>query len=115
RVGHLPAHDGGDRFYARRRAARQRQHGEQPAALLGLPGFLRLDGSDEIRFLPRGGRVLRGGLRRRGRPPAAWRPGVFSLWTFGGWGMGRKIRVGLVYGGRSGEHEVSLQTALSVA
>jgi len=29
--------------------------------------------------------------------------------------MGRKIRVGLVYGGRSGEHEVSLQTALSVA
>jgi len=29
--------------------------------------------------------------------------------------MGRKIRVGLIYGGRSGEHEVSLQTALSVA
>jgi len=29
--------------------------------------------------------------------------------------MGRKIRVGLVYGGRSGEHEVSLQTAMSVA
>jgi D-alanine-D-alanine ligase len=28
--------------------------------------------------------------------------------------MGNKIRVGLVYGGRSGEHEVSLQTALSV-
>jgi D-alanine-D-alanine ligase len=28
--------------------------------------------------------------------------------------MGNKIRVGLVYGGRSGEHEVSLQTALAV-
>lgn len=28
--------------------------------------------------------------------------------------MGHKVRVGLVYGGRSGEHEVSLQTALSV-
>jgi D-alanine-D-alanine ligase len=28
--------------------------------------------------------------------------------------MGSKIRVGLVYGGRSGEHEVSLQTALAV-
>jgi len=28
--------------------------------------------------------------------------------------MGEKIRVGLVYGGRSGEHEVSLQTAFSV-
>ncbi|MBW5445647.1 D-alanine--D-alanine ligase [Cohnella sp. CFH 77786] len=28
--------------------------------------------------------------------------------------MGDKIRVGLVYGGRSGEHEVSLQTALAV-
>jgi D-alanine-D-alanine ligase len=28
--------------------------------------------------------------------------------------MERKIRVGLVYGGRSGEHEVSLQTALAV-
>lgn len=28
--------------------------------------------------------------------------------------MGKKIRVGLVYGGRSGEHEVSLQTALAV-
>ncbi|QAY67077.1 D-alanine--D-alanine ligase [Paenibacillus protaetiae] len=28
--------------------------------------------------------------------------------------MGRKIRVGLVYGGKSGEHEVSLQTALAV-
>jgi D-alanine--D-alanine ligase len=28
--------------------------------------------------------------------------------------MGNKIRVGLVYGGRSGEHEVSLQTAFSV-
>lgn len=27
---------------------------------------------------------------------------------------GQKIRVGLVYGGRSGEHEVSLQTALAV-
>ena len=25
-----------------------------------------------------------------------------------------KVRVGLVYGGRSGEHEVSLQTALAV-
>lgn len=29
--------------------------------------------------------------------------------------MGNKIRVGLVYGGRSGEHEVSLQTALAVS
>ncbi|SFA79993.1 D-alanine-D-alanine ligase [Cohnella sp. OV330] len=29
-------------------------------------------------------------------------------------GTGQKIRVGLVYGGRSGEHEVSLQTALAV-
>ncbi|MCD9024548.1 D-alanine--D-alanine ligase [Cohnella silvisoli] len=28
--------------------------------------------------------------------------------------MGNKIRIGLVYGGRSGEHEVSLQTALAV-
>lgn len=28
--------------------------------------------------------------------------------------MGSKIRVGLVYGGKSGEHEVSLQTALAV-
>jgi len=28
--------------------------------------------------------------------------------------MGQKVRVGLVYGGRSGEHEVSLQTALAV-
>ncbi|MDB4868855.1 MAG: D-alanine--D-alanine ligase [Cohnella sp.] len=28
--------------------------------------------------------------------------------------MGNKIRVGLLYGGRSGEHEVSLQTALAV-
>jgi D-alanine-D-alanine ligase len=28
--------------------------------------------------------------------------------------MNRKIRVGLVYGGKSGEHEVSLQTALAV-
>ncbi|MFC4303053.1 D-alanine--D-alanine ligase [Cohnella boryungensis] len=28
--------------------------------------------------------------------------------------MGNKIRVGLVYGGRSGEHRVSLQTALAV-
>lgn len=28
--------------------------------------------------------------------------------------MGEKVRVGLVYGGRSGEHEVSLQTAFSV-
>jgi len=28
--------------------------------------------------------------------------------------IGHKIRVGLVYGGRSGEHEVSLQTALAV-
>jgi D-alanine-D-alanine ligase len=28
--------------------------------------------------------------------------------------MGNKTRVGLVYGGRSGEHEVSLQTALAV-
>lgn len=28
--------------------------------------------------------------------------------------MGHKVRVGLVYGGRSGEHEVSLQTALAV-
>lgn len=28
--------------------------------------------------------------------------------------MGDKVRVGLVYGGRSGEHEVSLQTALAV-
>lgn len=28
--------------------------------------------------------------------------------------MGKKLRVGLIYGGRSGEHEVSLQTALSV-
>lgn len=28
--------------------------------------------------------------------------------------MGEKVRVGLVYGGRSGEHEVSLQTALAV-
>lgn len=28
--------------------------------------------------------------------------------------MGEKIRVGLVYGGKSGEHEVSLQTALAV-
>lgn len=28
--------------------------------------------------------------------------------------MGRKIRVGLIYGGRSGEHEVSLQTAKAV-
>lgn len=28
--------------------------------------------------------------------------------------MGKRIRVGLVYGGRSGEHEVSLQTALAV-
>ena len=28
--------------------------------------------------------------------------------------MGNRIRVGLVYGGRSGEHEVSLQTALAV-
>jgi D-alanine-D-alanine ligase len=28
--------------------------------------------------------------------------------------MGDKVRVGLVYGGRSGEHEVSLQTAFSV-
>lgn len=28
--------------------------------------------------------------------------------------MGDKIRIGLVYGGRSGEHEVSLQTALAV-
>lgn len=28
--------------------------------------------------------------------------------------MDRKIRVGLVYGGKSGEHEVSLQTALAV-
>jgi D-alanine-D-alanine ligase len=28
--------------------------------------------------------------------------------------MGNKIRVGLVYGGRSGEHQVSLQTALAV-
>ena len=28
--------------------------------------------------------------------------------------VGNKIRVGLVYGGRSGEHEVSLQTALAV-
>ncbi|MFC5530352.1 D-alanine--D-alanine ligase [Cohnella yongneupensis] len=29
--------------------------------------------------------------------------------------MGNKIRIGLVYGGRSGEHEVSLQTALAVS
>lgn len=29
--------------------------------------------------------------------------------------MGNKIRVGLVYGGRSGEHEVSLSTALAVS
>ncbi|MDF2836588.1 MAG: D-alanine--D-alanine ligase [Paenibacillus sp.] len=28
--------------------------------------------------------------------------------------MGSKVRVGLVYGGKSGEHEVSLQTALAV-
>lgn len=28
--------------------------------------------------------------------------------------MGEKIRVGLIYGGKSGEHEVSLQTALAV-
>jgi D-alanine-D-alanine ligase len=28
--------------------------------------------------------------------------------------MGEKVRVGLVYGGKSGEHEVSLQTALAV-
>ncbi|RED63109.1 D-alanine--D-alanine ligase [Cohnella lupini] len=28
--------------------------------------------------------------------------------------MGKKIRVGLVYGGRSGEHQVSLQTAMAV-
>ena len=28
--------------------------------------------------------------------------------------MGDKIRVGLIYGGKSGEHEVSLQTALAV-
>lgn len=28
--------------------------------------------------------------------------------------MGRKIKVGLVYGGKSGEHEVSLQTAFAV-
>ncbi|MDF2661567.1 MAG: D-alanine--D-alanine ligase, partial [Paenibacillus sp.] len=28
--------------------------------------------------------------------------------------MNRKIRVGLVYGGRSGEHDVSLQTAMAV-
>ncbi|MFC5404549.1 D-alanine--D-alanine ligase [Cohnella soli] len=28
--------------------------------------------------------------------------------------MGNKLRVGLVYGGRSGEHQVSLQTALAV-
>ncbi|ANE45421.1 D-alanine--D-alanine ligase [Paenibacillus swuensis] len=28
--------------------------------------------------------------------------------------MGKKIKVGLVYGGKSGEHEVSLQTALAV-
>ncbi|MFD0711895.1 D-alanine--D-alanine ligase [Paenibacillus sp. GCM10027626] len=28
--------------------------------------------------------------------------------------MGEKVRVGLIYGGRSGEHEVSLQTALAV-
>jgi len=28
--------------------------------------------------------------------------------------MGEKVRVGLVYGGRSGEHEVSLQTAFAV-
>ncbi len=28
--------------------------------------------------------------------------------------MGEKLKVGLIYGGRSGEHEVSLQTALSV-
>ncbi|RXZ81283.1 D-alanine--D-alanine ligase [Paenibacillaceae bacterium] len=28
--------------------------------------------------------------------------------------MGKKVRVGLVYGGKSGEHEVSLQTALAV-
>ncbi|MBP1992315.1 D-alanine--D-alanine ligase [Paenibacillus eucommiae] len=28
--------------------------------------------------------------------------------------MSRKIRVGLIYGGRSGEHDVSLQTALAV-
>ncbi len=28
--------------------------------------------------------------------------------------MSRKVRVGLVYGGKSGEHDVSLQTALSV-
>ncbi|GGD87685.1 D-alanine--D-alanine ligase [Paenibacillus nasutitermitis] len=28
--------------------------------------------------------------------------------------MAKKVRVGLVYGGRSGEHEVSLQTALAV-
>ncbi|MBC8080220.1 MAG: D-alanine--D-alanine ligase, partial [Gorillibacterium sp.] len=28
--------------------------------------------------------------------------------------MTNKVRVGLVYGGRSGEHDVSLQTALAV-
>ncbi|MFD2615121.1 D-alanine--D-alanine ligase [Paenibacillus gansuensis] len=28
--------------------------------------------------------------------------------------MGRKLKVGLIYGGKSGEHEVSLQTALAV-
>jgi len=28
--------------------------------------------------------------------------------------MGEKVRVGLIYGGKSGEHEVSLQTALAV-
>ena len=28
--------------------------------------------------------------------------------------MGKKVRVGLIYGGKSGEHEVSLQTALAV-
>ena len=28
--------------------------------------------------------------------------------------MNRKIRVGLIYGGKSGEHDVSLQTALAV-
>ena len=28
--------------------------------------------------------------------------------------MNRKIRIGLIYGGKSGEHDVSLQTALAV-
>ena len=28
--------------------------------------------------------------------------------------MSRKIRIGLIYGGKSGEHDVSLQTALAV-